>query len=349
MGNTYADARLLSLIHKGLNRERTTADDMLYALSFDENSIESKLITSSWDRFMRSCCNDTGEIGIQIGVITGPCPGECGFCNFNRKTTTASYRRIDHDVLKSYVRDAVKFGDVNNIAVMTVHNADIDDILGYVHTVRNSVPENVRITINTGDLSPEECKELRKAGVTGAYHALRMGEGKDNLLNPETRKKTWRNFMDAGISVSCGTEPIGPEHTNEEIVSNYMEGIKAGCLNGGTSLRVPVPGTPMGNMPILSVARMKQISSTLSLLSTWYHSDSPLNKWNFGFSSGGNKAYAEYAGNPRDTIEDSEKGVGHTVAWCRRLLYAGSFKHILKANGSIVDLNIDYLENTESV
>ncbi len=326
-----------------------TEDDMIYALSFDEDSLESSLMISTWNRFMRSCCDDTCEIGIQIGIITGPCPGGCGFCNFNGATTDAEYYVMDQDVLRQYVHDAMAFGDVCNVSLLTIHDADIDDILESIRTVKSEMPEGARITINTGDLTYDECVELRKAGVVGAYHALRMGEGKDNNLDPEARKMTWKNFRDAGIVVSCGTEPIGPEHTVEEIVANYMEGINAGCLNGGAGMRVPVKGTIMGDMPSLSDRRMAQISATLSLLSTWYNFNSILNRWDFGYSSGGNKIYAEFAGNPRDTVKNSEFGVGHTLGWCRRTMYSNGYKRILRPDGTTVDLDLDYLERTGSI
>ena len=349
MSERSVDPRILSLIHKGLRRQHTTEDDMIYALSFDHDSLESKLMISTWDRFMRSCCDDTCEIGIQIGIITGPCPGGCAFCNFNGATSDSEYYVMDQDVLKGYVRDAMEFGDVCNISLLTIQDADIDDILESVRTVKSSVPKGVRITINTGDISYEDCVELKKAGVVGAYHALRLREGVDNNLDPEVRKRTWRNLMNAGIVVSCGTEPIGPEHTVEEIVANYMEGIKGGCLNGGTGMRVPVKGTIKGDIPAIPMGRMKQISAVLSLLSTWYNFNSFLNRWDFGFASGGNKIYAEYAGNPRDTVKNSESGVGHTLGWCRRTMYADSYKHVLKSDGSIVDLDLDYLERTGSI
>ena len=49
------------------------------------------------------------------------------------------------------------------------------------------------------------------------YHALRLREGIDSGLNPERRKESIRNFQEAGLRVGTCVEPVGPEHTNEEI------------------------------------------------------------------------------------------------------------------------------------
>ena len=232
---------------------------------------------------------------------------------------------------------------------MTIYNFDINDLIRLVKVARSSAPESVRISINTGDLTLEQCRELKKAGVTGAYHANRMGEGVYNRLDPEVRKQTWRNMMAAGIEVSSGTEPIGPEHTMVEIVDNLFEGIEEGCLNGGVGTRLSVPGTPMGDMEMVSPKKYMYIASVLSIATIWYQPDSELNRYRFGFAGGGNKAYAEYGGNPRDTAVRSEENFGHTVEWCRRQLLKRGFEHILMADGSVQDLNEDYLIKTKSV
>ena len=36
-------------------------------------------------------------------------------------------------------------------------------------------------------------------------------------MKPERRRQSIQNFIEAGLSVGTCVEPVGPEHTNEEI------------------------------------------------------------------------------------------------------------------------------------
>ena len=321
----------------------------MFLLSFDEDSPEADFAIRTADRFMRENCDNTGSIGVQFGVITGPCVGRCRFCNFSADTTDAEPYVMPDDVLREYVRRTTRFGDVTNISLLTIQNFDIDDLIRLVKVVRSEADKGIGISINCGDLEYEDCIALREAGAVGAYHVLRLGEGTYTSIDPERRKRTIRNLVGSGIVTTTCTEPIGPEHTPEDIVKNYMWGLNAGCASGAVMYRVPVPGTDLEPLGGITQRRFDQIAAVMALTSSWYTGPFSFFRWNFGYHGGFNNMYAEYAASPRDTAVLSEDSRGRTVEWARRELYLRGYDKVLKADGTSAKLDLQYLKDTDSI
>ena len=222
------DERMESILDRCHRRAYVSKDDCEYLLSFDGNSEEAAYIIDKAEGFIRGACDNTGEIGVQIGVIVGPCYVDCGFCNFAYSTTEVEDYTMSPSELERYLRTVTKDGVVSTVSLMTIHNFDFDDYLNLVETARSILPEEVKICSNTGDLEPHEAKELKKAGVSVSYHAVRLGESIENRLEPIDRNSTIKNLIDAGIDVATGVEPIGPEHSAKEIAESYYHAMKIG-------------------------------------------------------------------------------------------------------------------------
>lgn len=343
------DPQAVDLLTKAYDRKRISEDECTFLLGFPEDSPEADMAIALADRFMRAQCDNTGDIGVQFGVITGPCVGRCQFCNFSEDNTNAEPYVMPDDILRDYTRHCVKHGDVTSISLLTIQNFDIDDLVRMVRIVRKEVDRGVGISVNCGDLSFDDCVALKEAGAIGAYHVLRLGEGKYNDIDPAVRKRTIRNLIASGIITTTCTEPIGPEHTPEEIVSNYFWGLKEGCASGAVMYRVPVPGTPLCGMGAISEKRLDQIRSVLALASSWYTGPFSFFRWDMGYHGGFNKVFAEYAGSPRDTAAFTEDGRGRTVEWARRELFRERYDRILLTDGSTAELDLDYLKRTGSL
>ena len=343
------DSRASELLIRGYNRQRLTKEDCIYLLSFQEFSPEATFSRDLFARFFREHCDNTAAIGAQIGVYTGPCSGDCGFCNFGVSHTMSKTYEMPDDVLISYLDRCTEHGDVGTVSLMTNHDCPAETLEHYIGIARDHLPKDVRIMINTGDRTLEECRRLKKAGAVEAYHVCRMGEGRDTTLDPEDRWRTIRNLKEAGFTVSTCTEPVGSEHSVEEIVDNYFRGIDEGCDYGYLALRMPVFGTPLGGVPTLSIKRYRQLQSVLGLASSWHSGSKDVTGWDTGYFSGLNTLSAEFAGSPRDSAPLSEKSVGHTLEWCRRTLFGDGYDKIRMADGSVRELDLDYLVDTGSI
>lgn len=343
------DDAAVSLLRKVSERKPLTEDECVYLLGFPEDSPEADMTVRFADRLSRIANDNTGEIGAQIGIITGPCIADCGFCKYAVGTTDADDFVMSDDTLRDYIGRITEHGDVTVISLMTIHSFDFEDLLGAVRVAREEAPEDVVIAVNTGDLTRQQCISLRNAGVGRAYHAIRLGEGDVTRLNPFDRLETVRNLMSASIGVVTCTEPVGPEDSAREIVRSYLGSEKEGFIHGSVAKRVPVPGTRMGGCGEVSDRRLMHIASVLLLSTAWKADVSAPVGYYGGFYGGFGKVYAEYAGNPRDPKDYSEKSEGKTVGWARRKLFEDGYSKIRKADGSTVPLDRDYLRMTGSL
>ena len=343
------DPKAVGLLIDGYNRKRLTKEDCRYLLSFQEFSPEAKFARDLFDRFYREQCDNTAVIGAQIGVYTGPCSGDCGFCSFGVSHTMSKTYEMKDDVLIDYLEMCSRHGDVSYVFLMTNQDCPIEKLAHYVGVAKDNIPKDVRVAVNTGDRTPDECRELKRAGAVEAYHVCRLGEGKDTSLRVEDRLRTIANLRDAGLDVMTCAEPIGAEHTDDEIIDNYFLGIENGCRTGSVALRMPVFGTPLGGSPTLSIKRYKQLQAVLGLASTWHSGGKDSTGWDTGFYSGLNVLSAELAGSPRDSAPFSEKSAGHTLEWCRRTLFGDGYDKIRMADGTVRKLDLQYLIDTGSL
>jgi biotin synthase len=68
-----------------------------------------------------------------------------------------------------------------------------------------------------------------------------------------------------------------------------------------------------------------------------------------GFISGANLITAESGGNPRDTKKDTRENRGWTMGGCRKMLWESGFTSLRLGDESLIKLDLDYLEKTDSL
>jgi biotin synthase len=180
---------------------------------------------------------------------------------------------------------------------------------------------------NIGDLDEEGAKALVDVGFTAAYHARRLREGIDTKLNPEKRLNTIRCLKDAGLTISSCVEPIGPEHTPEELVDSIFECLDYGVESMATMRRISVPGTPLFKNGMIPEVELARITSIVRLtfgeqaISFGVHEPNVL-----ALVSGANIVFPEVGPNPRDIKVDTSKGRGRSVAACKQLLWEAGWE-----------------------
>ena len=97
------DDAAVSLLRKVSERKPLTEDECVYLLGFPEDSPEADMTVCFADRLSRIANDNTGEIGAQIGIITGPCIADCGFCKYAVGTTDADDFVMSDDTLRDYI------------------------------------------------------------------------------------------------------------------------------------------------------------------------------------------------------------------------------------------------------
>jgi biotin synthase len=340
------DKRVSDILDKAYSGESPGRADCAYLLAFDENSLESRFTRAVATDIIRGGNDNSAIILGQIGLEMAPCPGNCGFCSFGRDHTQFKKRRIGDEEFAAKLTDFTKDDDLYGLYLMCMHEYDLDFFLGKVKLARKMIEGSAQLLSNVGDSDIDAFREMKKAGITGVYHVCRIGEGSVTALRPEQRMKTMQNALDAGLQIFSCLEPIGPEHTIEQLVDNMFIGIEQGCTQHAAMRRVPVPGSPLAKYGQISNLRLGQITAVVALATfsmptmTYIGVHEPTE---IGYVSGANVVTAETGVNPRDHVTETSASRGMDMAACRKMLFDSGFKYIRRGDESKIPLTPDYV------
>jgi len=343
---------LSKILEKAWSNIAITRKELIKLLNIDERSYESAIIRSTAASIVRSKNDNSAIILGQIGVDIFPCPGGCKFCTFGENHTTFQKYKMSAAELENKMYDFCKEGDLYALYLMTMHEYDLDNYLKLVSHAKKIAPKTTQIWANIGDTKYEDLAEIKSAGVSGIYHVCRLGEGTDTRLDPSARIETMKNARKAGLEVYTCCEPIGPEHTAEELAENIFIGIDIGVYQHAAMRRVAVPGSPMYNKGQISELRLAHITAcialvTLTLPTMTYMGVHEPNQ--LGYLAGANVITAEAGANPRDTVADTSKNRGYDMAACRKIFYECGFDYLRRGDESKIKLDLEYLQKTNSL
>lgn len=319
----------------------------MYLLGFPERSLETRFLMAVADEASRRRFGNQAMLLGQIGIETAPCPGNCGFCVFGKGHTQFPSSRMPLEEILARAKAFAREGDLYALFLMTMHDFALDHLLEVIRAARRSIPPQTQIVVNIGDFDTVQAKELRQAGVHGAYHVCRLREGTDTQLAPEERKKTFRTIRDAGLDFYYCCEPIGPEHTAEELVEQMFLGIEYGCFQHAAMRRVFVPGMPLSSRGQITELRLAQIVAVVSLatLCCSETQNIAVHEPNLlGLTAGANVVYAETGANPRDTEADTSRNRGIDMDDCREMMYEAGFTALRRGDDSTVPLDLSYID-----
>ncbi len=148
--------------------------------------------------------------------------------------------------------------------------------------------------------TPQE--NLADSSLEFVYHGLRLREGTDTAFDPEDRLATLEAIHHSPLKLVSLVEPIGPEHTNEEIADSFLTTMRYGAVVSGAMKRIAVKGTPLGELPEISEERLAQIVAVTRLAAGFnapdicVHTPSEL-----AIEWGANVVVVETGAIPRDT------------------------------------------------
>lgn len=239
------------------------------------------------------------EIHGQIGIDADICSKNCEFCSFaaiNAGVRERDIYEMPLEKILAYARDYWENG-ANCLSVMITADYDFEKYLGVIEAIHRELPE-FPIMANMGDLDAEMASELRAAGATSIYHAIRMREGVITAIPLQTRVNTIERAHEAGLKVATCVEMITPECSYEDIVSTLELSVGLEPEAGFTAGILAVPGTKMYGAPRYSWARGDVFSAVRRLM------QGP-DRVPFGSN---NMTWAEVGTNPRDDKEETEHG-----------------------------------------
>ena len=340
------DKEVLDIIGRAWEGIAPTTEECVQLLSLDPACAEACAVRGAADGIMRQRTGNTAVLFAQIGYSCHPCPANCSFCSFAEDYTQMQPFTMSDDDIVASVKSFTQDGDLYGLWIMTMADYDIEDYLRVIRLVRATAPACTNIYSNVGDTSYEDFLRMKEAGISGVYHICRLGEGTVTNLKPEARMATIRNAIDAGLDVLNAVEPIGPEHTPEELAEQIELMKSTKPIQTGVMKRINVPGTPFEGTGEITSYRLALYAAVQCLMHVdvdplpWigHHEPTPI-----CYASGSNLITAETGVNPRDTAANTSENRGMDLTDCRIMLYDAGFTHLCKGDGTLVELTADYI------
>lgn len=317
--------RILDNINCGKTLQQS---ECRWLLSLHETSFDASLLRAAADAVSRKRFNNSSILLGQVGIEIDNCPGKCKFCSFGDGHSTFVPGVLTTDELKEVSQNFTSNGNLFALFLMTMHTFDFESLLDKISLVKSYIPKKTQLVVNIGDFDSVQAAELRAAGVDGSYHVLRLREGIDTDLDPEQRKSTIQTIRESELDWYYCCEPVGPEHTVEELTEQIYLGLEYGCFQHAAMRRVYLPSAPLAKYGEISELRLAQIVAviTLATLSCPETRSIAVHEPNLiGLTSGANTIYAEAGANPRDSERDTSKHRGRDIEACKRMLFESGF------------------------
>ena len=323
------DQRITDIVEKGLEGNGLTREETRVLFEVPERTREASLIRWAGQELSLRAADGIAEIHGQIGLNSTKCPMDCGFCSFAKSATcrTEDFELTRDEVLR-YAELHLQ-NKVNLLLLLCTASYQFDKLLEMAEAVRQSIPADMPLLVNCDDLTLERCRQLRAAGVNGAYHAARMGEGVDTRIPVEKRVKTFEHLREAGLSLQTCVEPIGPEHTVDELVKATFRCIEAHPVSAGAARRVGLEGTRLFEKGMITEVRNADYVAVYRLASGIEPRLNCSANTVMTASAGANLAWVELGLNPRDVLSRTEQGGQAIPIKLARKTFAGAGWEIL--------------------
>ena len=337
--------QLQNILNRALEGQAPGRDEMIQLLQYPEISFEAGQIRAVSNHISRKRLDNHAFVYGQIGYSTAPCAGDCSFCVFAAGHSTFPATEMTVEEVVAHARIFARNGLIGNLWLMAMHKFNLERFIEILRAVREAIPQHILISSNVGDLTLEEARRLKQEGLFGAYHSVRLREGIDTKLDREARIQSVRNIQEAGLSWGFCCEPIGPEHTPEELADHILFGMSLKPRFMSAMRRVYLPNSPIADRGQITLLRLAQILAVVSLAALadpeikiiGSHEPSLI-----GLTSGANNGCAESGANPRDEAVETSGKRGLTVDDLARMFHEAGFDGIVRADGSRVSLKDDY-------
>ncbi|MFH1983411.1 MAG: radical SAM protein [Pseudomonadota bacterium] len=308
------------LLSKSRSGDVLSKRELVYLLGLAPDSAETYMLMAEATRLSKDLSDGKAEVHAQFAINLAPCPCDCLFCSFAKiNGVFTETTEITPEQAMAYARQFETDG-ANAVFMMSTAKYPFERFIEMSAEVRKCLKPETTLIANVGDQTLKNSVKLKDAGFSGVYHAVRLREGTDTTLSMEKRKKSIGYFKEAGLEVGTCVEPVGPEHTNEELAEMIAFTASINPSYSGAARRIPIPGTTIAKRGVISELRMAQIVAVTrlgmprSVMGNCTHEPCTL-----GAIAGANLFWAEVGANPRDIEEKTEKGRGETTGSCQSI------------------------------
>lgn len=300
-------------------------------LQLDPLSREGYALMETANRLSRMTFKNKGESHFHIGVNVEPCPMDCRFCSLTRGAGIFTERmEFSPDRILAWARMAESHS-ADALNLMTTGTYSFERLLELGRMLKAAV--STPLVANTRDIDHEEGERLLAAGFVGFYHAVRLGEGKDTPFRRERRIRTIQVLRDVGLRWMNCVEPLGPEHSHEEIIELMFLAREYRATYSGVMRRINFPGSPMGRYGMVSEPELAKVTAVSRLVMGDVPSAHCTHEPNTtSLIAGANLLFPEVGSSPRDDRPDSSEGIAKDADACRKMLEGMGWIQSLPSN-----------------
>ncbi len=312
------EPRIADILKKASDRVPIDREEAVTLMKVRLHTKACYAIMEAANRMSRSEFGEKGENHFHIGLNVEPCPMDCLFCSLTRKAGIFK-EKIEFSMAQviAWAKQAEQQG-ADALNLMTTGTYPLNRLLEVGRLLQSET--RVPLVANTRDINHREGQALLDAGFVGAYHAVRLGEGRDTPLNRQKRIRTIQVFREVGLQWMNCVEPVGPEHSADEIVDLMLLARNNGATYSGIMRRINFPGSPMerfGMISELEMARLVAVSRlVMGAVPKAHCTHEP---HTVSLMAGANLFFPEVGSNPRDGKTDTGKGRGTGIAHCRQM------------------------------
>ncbi|MEG0693146.1 MAG: radical SAM protein [Oscillospiraceae bacterium] len=302
------------------SNEFLTQQDAVALLKIDNQSTDFYRIISKANELSRREYRNKGYIFAQIGLNSAPCSGNCKFCSLAKDSFSIgseTYKGIT-DILAEAKTVIEQKADA--LFLMTTADFSIEKFLQIGAEVKALMPEHMKLVANIGDFDLDTAKRLRATGFTSVYHIVRLNEGIDTDIPVQTRIHTLDAIKAVGLEVIYCVEPIGPEHTYEQIADEMLRAREYHVDVMAAMRRVCVEHTPLqdkGEITELELTKIVAVARLVTRPKTSMNVHEPMK---MPLLAGVNQLYAEIGINPRDNTLETQNSRGFTISNVAKML-----------------------------
>jgi len=246
-----------------VSQEGTDAERLL------DTRISDRRIAPLLDRaaaMTRALAGDRGYVWTAIGIESTPCDMGCTFCSHAAKwdaytASAAAFPRGHRGDRPAGWPTAAPI----SWSLRTTQHYPVATLAALGRRVRERIGDDIHLVVNTGEMDLETVRILKDAGFSMAYHVVRLREGVDTGHSVDMRLRTIEAVRAGGLELQYLIEPLGPEHTAAEILTEARRARSVGASGTGVMARVPVMGTPLARFGQVSEAYLRRVAAAARL------------------------------------------------------------------------------------
>ena len=306
------------ILNKGSDNAGIDREEALSLMRLERHTKEIYALMETANRLSREQFKGKGENHFHIGINVEACPFNCSFCSLTIKAGIFKEKiEFTYDEILRWARLA-ESGGADALNLMTTGTYSFERLLETGRMLRNDV--STPLVANTRDINHKEGMKLLDAGFVGAYHAVRLGEGKETPFKVKNRIRTITVLNDVGLRWMNCIEPVGPEHRMEEIVDLMFLARKNRATYSGVMRRINFPGSPMESNGMISEIEMaKMVAVSRLVMGDVPRAHCTHEPHSASLLAGANLFFPEVGASPRDGRADTGKGRGKGLGACRQM------------------------------